>query len=190
MRECSIFSLHRDENIIRHNYILFYILLLIDKPLLCSEEKMTDNNDPASAKRPREDVSTALARLMPRDLVFAMRFVGESQHLMQTHFQHFILTELAATGVTKDTHPMIHAFAERHALMLRDFVFSGVSLSRQFRIEEMEQLTGDTMIRVDVWDQLRNHVVMAEHQFRTQLPELPTILEAWKAPETGDAPRR
>ena len=145
-----------------------------------------DNDDPVPAWSPEEDVSTTLARLMQRDLVFAMRFVGESQHLMQTHFQRFILRELAKTGVTPDTHPMIHAFAERHALMLRDFVFSGVSLSRQYRIEEMEQLTGDTMIRVDLWDQLRNHVVMAEHQFRTQLPELPTILEAWKAPETGD----
>lgn len=150
---------------------------------------MTDN-DGSGSENAREDVSTTLARLMPRDLVFALRFVGESQHLMQNHFQHFILSELAATGVTQDTHPLIHAFAERHALMLRDFVFSGVSLSRQVRIEEMERLTGDTMIRVDVWDQLRDHVVMAEHQFRTQLPELPTVLDAWKAPATGDGASR
>lgn len=140
---------------------------------------ISDDPVPVSSE---EDVSSTLALLMQRDLIFAMRFVGESQHLMQNHFQRFILRELAATGVTADTHPMIHAFAERHALMLRDFVFSGVSLSRQFRIAEMEQLTGDTMIRVDVWDQLRNHVVMAEHQFRTQLPELPSILGGWKAP--------
>jgi hypothetical protein len=102
------------------------------------EEIMADNDGPGSAGSSREDISTALARLMPRDLVFALRFVGESQHLMQTHFQHFILTELAATGVIQETHPMIHAFAKRHALMLGDFVFSGVSLSRQFGIEEME----------------------------------------------------
>jgi hypothetical protein len=129
------------------------------------------------------DVTTELARLMQRDLVFVMRFIGESQHRMQMHFQDFILRELAATGVTPQTHPMIHAFAEKHALMLRDFVFSGVSLSRQFRVEEMEQLTGDTMIRVDVWDQLRSHVGMAESQFRSQLPQLPAVLEAWKSPE-------
>ncbi|MCV9963188.1 hypothetical protein OIU34_14865 [Pararhizobium sp. BT-229] len=145
----------------------------------------TIDNNPAPAGTPEEDISTALAQLMHRDLIFAMRFVGESQHLMQGHFQHFILRELATTGVSPDTHPMIHAFAERHALMLRDFVFSGVSLSRQFRVADMEQLTGDTMIRVDIWDQLRSHVVMAEHQFRTQLPELPAILEAWKSPGTG-----
>jgi hypothetical protein len=81
---------------------------------------------------------------------------------------------------------MIHAFAEKHALMLRDFVFSGVSLSRQFRIEEMEELTGDTMIRVDIWDQLRSYVSMAESQFRNQLPELPVVLEAWKSPEARE----
>jgi hypothetical protein len=135
---------------------------------------------------PRGDVTTQLAELMQRDLVFVMRFIGESQHLMQSHFQHFILQELAMTGVTSETHPMIHAFAEKHALVLRDFVFSGVSLSRQFRVEEMEQLTGDTMIRVDVWDQLRNHVSMAESQFRSQLPELPPALEAWKSPPARD----
>lgn len=151
---------------------------------------MADNNEPAAGMGTEEDVSTALARLMQRDLVFAMRFVGESQHLMQNHFQQFILKELATAGITPETHPMLHAFAEKHALMLRDFVFSGVSLSRQFRVEEIEQLTGDTMIRVDVWDQLRSHVSMAERQFRTQLPDLPTVLEAWKAPNTGGTPSR
>lgn len=150
---------------------------------------MADDDDPATRMSAGEDVSTALARLMQRDLVFAMRFVGESQHLMQTHFQQFILKELALAGITPETHPMLHAFAEKHAIMLRDFVFSGVSLSRQFRVEEMEQLTGDTMIQVDVWDQLRSHVSMAERQFRTQLPDLPTVLEAWKAPETGGKAR-
>ena len=109
---------------------------------------MAGDNEPAAGMGTEEDVSTALARLMQRDLVFAMRFVGESQHLMQNHFQQFILKELATAGITPETHPMLHAFAEKHALMLRDFVFSGVSLSRQFRVEEIEQLTGDTMIGV------------------------------------------
>ncbi|MDL2401119.1 hypothetical protein [Rhizobium mayense] len=129
------------------------------------------------------DVTTELARNMARDLVFVMRFMGESQYLMQSHFHDFILRELAAASVTAETHPMIHAFAERHAILLRDFVFSGVSLSRQFRVEEMEELTGDPMIRVDVWDQLRSHIAMAEAQFRGQLPELPVILDAWKTPK-------
>ncbi|MBB5577394.1 MULTISPECIES: hypothetical protein [Rhizobium] len=151
---------------------------------------MADDDHPTEGLSTEEDVSTTLARLMQRDLIFAMRFVGESQHLMQSHFQRFILRELAMVGVTPETHPMIHAFAEKHALMLREFVFSGVSLSRQFRVEEMEQLTGDTLIRVDVWDHLRGHVSMAEQQFRTQLPDLPTVLEAWKAPDAGNGDRR
>jgi hypothetical protein len=151
---------------------------------------MTDNSDnPGLRGGVQDDVTTRLAALMQRDLVFVMRFIGESQHLMQGHFQAFILRELAMTGITPDTHPMLHAFAEKHALMLREFVFSGVSLSRQFRVEEIEQMTGDTMIRVDVWDQLRNHIGMAESQFRTQLPELPTVLDAWKAPEGRAADR-
>lgn len=131
-----------------------------------------------------DDVTTELAGLMQRDLVFVMRFIGESQLLMQNHFQNFILKELAMTGVTPHTHPMIHAFAETHAIMLRDFVFSGVSLSRQFRIKEMEQLTGDTMIRVDIWDQLRSYVSTGEDQFRSQLATLPAVLEDWKSPRS------
>jgi hypothetical protein len=132
------------------------------------------------------DVTTDIARLMQRDLVFVARFLGESQYLMQSHFQQFILRELSASGITDETHPMIHAFAERHAILLRDFVFSGVSLSRQLRIEELERLTGDTMIRVDIWDQIRSHIDMAEQQFRTQLPGLPATLEVWKAPSGGN----
>lgn len=143
------------------------------------------DSDSERSRPTQGSVASELARLMQRDLVFVMRFLGESQHLMQAHFQTFILRELATRQITEETHPLIHAFAERHAIMLRDFVFSGVSLSRQFRIEEVEQLTGDTMIRVDIWDQLRSHIEMAERQFRGQLPELPALLEAWKSPEGG-----
>ena len=147
---------------------------------------MADKNEPRSPLTPASgDITTELAGLMQRDLVFVMRFLGESQHLLQGHFQQFIVGELAAIGITGDTHPMIHAFAERHAILLRDFVFSGVSLSRQLRIEEVERLTGDTMIRVDIWDQLQSHVAMAQRQFRAQLPELPAMLEDWKAPGGG-----
>lgn len=60
---------------------------------------MADDDDPAAGMSASEDVSTALARLMQRDLVFVMRFVGESQHLMQNHFQQFILQELAMAGI-------------------------------------------------------------------------------------------
>ena len=138
---------------------------------------------PGAMHRRGDDVTSDLVKLMQRDLVFVMRFLGESQRRLQRHFQDVILAELAASGMTQETHPMIHAFAERHAIMLRDFVFSGVSLSRQFRVEEIEFLTGDAMIRVDIWDQLNSHIDMAEKQFKAQLPELPALLEDWKTPD-------
>jgi hypothetical protein len=137
------------------------------------------------------DVSADLLKLLPRDLIFSMRFLGESQLRLQRHFQDFMIGELAVAGLTPETHPMIHAFVERHAIMLRDFVFAGVSLSRQFRVEDIERLTGDTtsLLRVDIWDQLRSHVDMAEKQFRSQLPNLPQMLSGWETPIKPDGTR-
>lgn len=131
-----------------------------------------------------EGVTGDLVRLMPRDLVFVMRFMGESQHRLQSPFQDFIRAELAAGGVTTNTHPMIHLFIENHATLLRDFVFSGVSLSRQFRVDEIERLTGDTtsMIRVDIWDQFKSHIETAEKQFQSQAGTLPKLLSAFEKP--------
>ena len=133
---------------------------------------------------PSDDVAGDLVGLMPRDLVFVMRFMGESQLRLQSHFQDFIRAELAAGGVTSETHPMIHLFIENHAILLRDFVFSGVSLSRQFRVEEIERLTGDTtsVMRVDIWDQLKSHIETAEKQFRSQAGTLPGLLAAFEKP--------
>ncbi|MFD2055342.1 hypothetical protein ACFSQT_20480 [Mesorhizobium calcicola] len=132
-----------------------------------------------------DGVAGDLVRLMPRDLVFVMRFMGESQHRLQSHFQDFIRAELAAGGVTAQTHPMIHLFIESHAILLRDFVFSGVSLTRQFRVDEIERLTGDTtsMIRVDIWDQLKSHIETAEKQFRSQAGTLPGLLSTFEKPQ-------
>ncbi|MDG4893637.1 hypothetical protein P9272_08635 [Mesorhizobium sp. WSM4976] len=150
---------------------------------------MPSDNDSPDLPQPNQpdDVSAELVRLMPRDLVFVMRFMGESQHRLQGHFQDFIRAELAARGVTAETHPMIHLFIESHAILLRDFVFSGVSLSRQFRVEEIERLTGDTtsMIRVDIWDQLKSHIETAEKQFHAQAGGLSGLLSAFEKPAEG-----
>ena len=130
------------------------------------------------------DIAADLVTLMSRDLVFVMCFMGESQYRLQGHFQDFIRAELAARGVTQETHPMIHLFIETHAILLRDFVFSGVSLSRQFRVDEIERLTGDTtsVIRVDIWDQLKSHIETAEKQFHSQTGTLPKLLTAFEKP--------
>jgi hypothetical protein len=130
-------------------------------------------------------------QLMSRDLVFTMTFLGESQHRMQRHFEAFIAEALTAAGVTQETHPMIRLFVERHATLLREFVFSGVALSRQFGIGEIERLTGDTasLMRIDIWDQLKSHIEMAEARFRAQLPDLPRQLADFEAPAPpGNAP--
>jgi hypothetical protein len=52
-------------------------------------------------------------------------------------------SEMTARGWTPDTHPMVGSFIETHATLLRDFVFARVSLSHQFRLEEIERLLGD-----------------------------------------------
>lgn len=171
--------------------ILFYINKMVDfiavliygRRVVTVEASMADESENhGSLPTAANDVADDLVALMSRDLVFVMRFLGESQNLLQGHFQRFILGELSLAEITPETHPMIHAFAERHAILLRDFVFSGVSLSKQLRVEEVERLTNDPMIRVDVWDQLRSHIDMAKQQFRKQLPDFPAALEAWKAP--------
>lgn len=149
---------------------------------------MPSNKDSRGPHEPissqADGVTSDLVRLMARDLVFVMRFMGESQHRLQSHFQDFIRAELAAGGVTTETHPMIHLFIDNHAILLRDFVFSGVSLSRQFRVDEIERLTGDTtsMIRVDIWDQLKSHIDTAEKQFRSQAGTLPRLLSVFEKP--------
>lgn len=137
-----------------------------------------------------EDVTVDLVSLMPRDAVFMLRFLGESQLRLQRHFQDFIEAELAGHGVTPETHPMIHGFIETHARTLRDFVFSGLAMAHQVRLPEMERLLGDdtSLLSVDVWDELRSHIEIAERQFRTQAPALPRQLDGYRAPEPPEGP--
>lgn len=168
--------------------ILFFDHCSLQDAAIRPEAPMSDENErsvPPLPMRGEDDVAADLVRLLPRDLVFTMRFLGESRHLLQRHFQVFMEREMQAAGLTQETYPMIHAFIERHALLMRDFVFSGVALSRQLRIEEIERLMGDrtSLLRVDIWDQLKSHIDMAETQFKSQLPGLPGQLSGWKLPE-------
>ncbi len=147
---------------------------------------MPEPKDPPSPSPPSTaDVSADLVGLMSRDAVFVLRFLGESQLRLQRHFRDFIASELARGGVTPETHPMIHGFIETHALTLRDFVFAGVGMAHQLRLPEIERLAGDagSMLRVDVWDQLRSHIETAEARFRIQAATLPAQLEAYRLRE-------
>lgn len=130
------------------------------------------------------DVAGALVGLLPRDAVFALRLLGESRLRLLEHFQRFILAELGASGATPQSHPMLPAFAETHALALRDFVVSGVEGAHQLALERVERLMGDSggLLRVDIWDQLKSHIADAEAQFRGQIGGLQRELEAYRAP--------
>ncbi|MCE6953077.1 hypothetical protein LAZ40_22570 [Cereibacter sphaeroides] len=103
----------------------------------------------------------------PQDLVFVMRFLGESQDILQAHFRLFLTRRLAEAGATADEHPLLPFFIDSHASELRDFVFTGVSLARQFRLREIEELTGDAeaTMRIDVWDAIASHIELAEARF-------------------------
>jgi len=135
-------------------------------------------------------VADALVALMPRDAIFALRFLGESRLRLLEHFHDFILAEFAKLGATPQTHPMLHAFAETHALALRDFVLSGVEGAHQLALERFERLLGDAgeLLRVDVWDQLKSHIGDAEAQFRRQASALEAQLESYRAPRAGGRP--
>lgn len=125
-----------------------------------------------------------------QDVVFSMQFLGESQYLLTRHFSKFIAAELARHGVDQEGHPLLQVFVDTHAAELRDFVFSGTALSRQFRIGEIEALLGDSinLLRTDIWDQLSKYIVSAETQFQAQASDFPALLaqmEQQAARESG-----
>ena len=142
---------------------------------------MPEMDDPGERAVPAvSDVAEEIVRRAPQDLVFVMRFLGESQYRLLRHFQEFIRTEAASRGATAEEYPLFAHFVDAHAAELRDFVFNGVALSRHFRVAEIEFLTRDTeaLLRVDVWDSLKSHIETAERQFQAQAQDLPKMLAA------------
>lgn len=109
----------------------------------------------------------AVVARAPEDLVFTMRLLGQSQEILHTHFRHFLEARLAEAGVTPESHPLLPFFIDSHAVELREFVVTGVSLARSFRLGEIEILTGDveTLMRVDIWDAIASHIDMAKKRF-------------------------
>ena len=122
-----------------------------------------------------------------QDLVFSMQFLGESQYALTRHFSKFITAELARHGVNRENHPLLQVFVDTHAAELRDFVFSGTALSRQFRIGEIEALLGDStnLLRTDIWDQLSNNIASAETQFQAQAKDFPALLAQMEQQAAG-----
>ncbi|MFO1072456.1 MAG: hypothetical protein U1E17_07195 [Geminicoccaceae bacterium] len=132
-------------------------------------------------RRPAPDgagIALEIVQRVPRDLVFVMRFLGESPHRLMRHFQGFIRAETARRGATPEEYPLLAHFVDLHAAELRDFVLAGTALTRQFRAEEIEQLTGDStgLLRLDIWDALKSHVETAERRFLLGAEDLPRML--------------
>ena len=154
------------------------------------EDEMSNS---AAASAPEPDgsrIAEAIVRRAPQDLVFVMRFLGESQYQLMRHFQEFIRSEIARRGATAEEYPLLAHFVDAHAAELRDFVFNGVALSRHFRVGEIEFLTRDTeaLMRVDIWDSLKNHVETAERRFRAQAADLPRLLATMGVARVDEEP--
>lgn len=125
----------------------------------------------------------AVVARAPQDLVFTMRFLGQSQEILHSHFRHFLEDRLAEAGVTPDSHPLLPFFIDSHAVELREFVTTGVSLARNFRLGEIEILIGDveTLMRVDIWDAIASHIDIAEKRFSEGIARVVAGLNADEA---------
>ena len=134
-------------------------------------------NPGQSASRTTAEAMVARA---PDDLVFTMRFLGQSQEILHSHFRSFLEARLAEAGVTPESHPLLPYFIDSHAIELREFVTTGVSLARSFRLGEIEILTGDveTLMRVDIWDAIASHIDMAEKRFSEGIARVVSGLNA------------
>jgi hypothetical protein len=137
-----------------------------------------DGSPPSDPPSGSSNVADEIVRSAPQDLVFVMRFLGESRYRLMRHFQGFIRAELTRRDAALAEHPLLTPFIDRHAGELRDFVFGGVSLSRQFRLGEIESLMGDStsLMRLDIWDSLKSHIETAERSFLAQVDDLPTLI--------------
>ena len=135
------------------------------------------------AATPSRLLAERLVRRSPQDLVFVMKFLGESQLLLHEHFRGHIAGELARRGATLGRHPLLQLFIDAHANELREFVFTGVSLARQFRLPEIETLTGDaeSILKIDIWDALAGHIELAQTRFAQQADAIPAQLDEMEA---------
>ncbi|WP_236019512.1 hypothetical protein [Fuscibacter oryzae] len=140
-------------------------------------------------QRPSRSTAEAIVARAPQDLVFTMRFLGQSQEILHSHFRCFLESRLAQAGVTPENHPLLPFFIDSHAVELRDFVVTGVALARPFRLGEIEVLTGDveTLMRVDIWDAIASHIDMAEARFAEGIARVVATLTAAEAEIRGAA---
>jgi len=111
------------------------------------------------------------------------KLTGEKIQVLDGHVADLLLVSARTAGGPRDRKG-VTVFALRADT-------PGVTITRQFRVDEIERLTGDTtsMIRVDIWDQLKSHIETAEKQFQSQAGTLPKLLSAFEKPTAPKAGR-
>lgn len=87
-------------------------------------------------------VATAIIASAETDIVFIPRIVGQSLHLLTTHFMDVIERALAGQNITYGDHPLLRPFIEVHSRELTEFVLNGLALSHQFGVSTLERMKG------------------------------------------------
>lgn len=115
-----------------------------------------------------------------RDVVFVVKFLGESQHILQRHFQSYVQTELEKRGITFGDHPLLLPFIETHGAELAEFVVTGIGLHHQFHLTTFEKMAGDPqqLLRLDIASTLQSYIEKAEAHFISDIGGLQQILAA------------
>ncbi len=142
---------------------------------------MTTGDDLPEGLQPKAagPASEIMARA-DQDLVLSVRFLTDSQHLLQRHFQGFVQKELEERGITFGDHPLLLPFIETHGAELAEFVTTGIGLHHQFRLQDFERMQGDPqkLLRLDIWNTLQAYIDKAEAHFVSGIGGLQQILAA------------
>jgi hypothetical protein len=115
-----------------------------------------------------------------RDLVFVVKLLGESQHILRRHFQDYVRAELDKRGITFGDHPLLLPFIETHGAELAEFVATGIGLHHQFHLTTFETMQGDPqqLLRLDIGSTLQSYIEKAEAHFVSGIGGLRQILAA------------
>ncbi len=143
-------------------------------------DKHPPDNLPDSLQPQLNGPTAEIMARAERDLVFVVKFLGESQHILQRYFQDFVRQELAKRGITFGDHPLLLPFIETHGSELAEFVVTGIGLHHQFHLKTFEEMQGDPqqLLRLDISNTLQSHIEKAEAHFISGMGGLQKILAA------------
>ncbi|MEZ5932156.1 MAG: hypothetical protein R3F54_09420 [Alphaproteobacteria bacterium] len=139
-----------------------------------------DRDLPESLRPVPGGVAAEIMARADQDLVLSVRFLTDSQHLLQRHFQTYVQKELEKRGITFGDHPLLLPFIETHGAELAEFVTTGIGLHHQFRLQDFETMQGDPqkLLRLDIWNTLQSYIDKAEAHFVSGIGGLQQILAA------------